>query len=601
VFVERLDKLPPELPDFRPAPPISDREAWTNLPADIAERLLTDGAEALAKPWPALLASDYMRYLREGDRARFEALYFARRNELNALVLAECVADDGRFLDAVIDGIWLLCEESGWQLPAHNSQVRDGTRFPLPDPAKPVIDLFAAETGAQLAMVASLLGERLDAVSPDIVARIDSELETRLFGPYLARHFWWMGNGDEKMNNWTAWCTQNVLLAAFARPLPAEKRDAILRRAAASLDAFAKDYGEDGACEEGPLYYRHAALCLWGALTVLSNVAPDAFAPLWRLPKIRNMAEYLPFMHVAGAHYINFADSSAVLEPAGAREFLFGVAVGSPALTSYALTDTAGSAGTGQPGDVNLWYRTIEIMAAHTMRTQAIEPVRRPDRYFASIGLLVARDGEWTLGVKAGDNGDGHNHNDVGSVTLYRGETPFLIDIGVETYTAKTFSPQRYEIWTMQSAWHNLPTFGGVMQRDGAEYGASDVAVEIGDDVTAMRFDIAGAYPPQARLRSYRRSVELVKGRGVRIEDLHDGDLPAELSLIFAHRPVLHDWGIALDGLGRIAVSGAGAPRVEEVAITDARLRLAWPQAIWRVLLPFDGAKLSLWITGEVS
>ena len=53
--------------------------------------------------------------------------------------------------------------------------------------------------------------------------------------------------------------------------------------------------------------------------------------------------------------------------------------------------------------------------------------------------------------------------------------------MGVETYTAKTFSPQRYEIWTMQSAFHNCPTIDGVMQSAGRQFAASDVAYRAGD------------------------------------------------------------------------------------------------------------------------
>ncbi|MBP0575285.1 heparinase II/III family protein, partial [Mycobacterium tuberculosis] len=83
---------------------------------------------------------------------------------------------------------------------------------------------------------------------------------------------------------------------------------------------------------------------------------------------------------------------------------------------------------------------------------------------FPSVGVLVARDDRFALAVKAGDNGDSHNHNDTGSITLYKDGRPVLIDVGVESYTQKTFSPRRYEIWTMQSAYHNLPTFAGVMQ-----------------------------------------------------------------------------------------------------------------------------------------
>lgn len=156
-----------------------------------------------------------MEYTQNGNRSRFRSLYFARRIKLNALVLGECIEGEGRFLAEIIDGLWLICEESGWQLPAHNSHVRGSPRTPLPDPQNPVIDLFAAETAANLALVSHLLASQLDAT---LVARISSEIDQRITKPYLSRHFWWMGNGDERMNNWTAWITQNVLLSTFCSP-----------------------------------------------------------------------------------------------------------------------------------------------------------------------------------------------------------------------------------------------------------------------------------------------------------------------------------------------------------------------------------------------
>src|SRR5207248_10198558 len=86
----------------------------------------------------------------------------------------------------------------------------------------------------------------------------------------------------------------------------------------------------------------------------------------------------------------------------------------------------------------------------------------------SSAGLDVAAWG--------GHNRQSHNHNDVENVIVYGSGKPVLIDVGVETYSAKTFSAQRYEIWTMQSAYHNLPTINGIMQGAGREFRATDVS-----------------------------------------------------------------------------------------------------------------------------
>jgi hypothetical protein len=594
LVARRLAALPPTLLDFRPAPPAADRAAWTALPEMVRARLVARGEAALESEWPALSARAYMSYCRDGDRDGFETRYMTRRRMLNALALAECAEGRGRFLEAIADALWAICEESGWQLPAHNSHVRGGSRAALPDTAAPVIDLFAAETGAQLAVLATLLGAELAEIAPDLARRLDREVEARIVTPYLGRHFWWMGNGDEPMNNWTAWCTQNVLLAVFCRPTTQAIRRAVAHKAAASLDAFLKDYGADGACEEGALYFRHAGLCLFNAISVLDAAAPGVFAPLWREPKIRNIADYILNAHVDGDWYFNFADCAARAGRCGAREFLFGLAVGSDALADFAARDWAEDAAPDLPEEVNLFYR---LQAAFTAPALAARPgvrAERRDVFYPSIGLMIARDDRFALAVKAGDNGDSHNHNDVGSFILYKDAQPFLIDVGVETYTAQTFSQRRYEIWTMQSAFHNLPTFGGVMQREGEAFAARDVEVCFAADEARIAMELAGAWPEEAGVASYRRSVRLVKGQGVEVEDCFDGARPAELSLMFASRPRVGDGVFSVEGLGEVRLEGAGAARLEEIAIADARLRQVWGDQLYRVLVPIAAPRLVL-------
>ncbi|MGO7565176.1 hypothetical protein ACC754_39020, partial [Rhizobium johnstonii] len=63
-----------------------------------------------------------------------------------------------------------------------------------------------------LATVFSLLRDELDGISPEITARVERDIEILILSPYLDLHFWWMGRGEERMNNWTAWISQNFLL-----------------------------------------------------------------------------------------------------------------------------------------------------------------------------------------------------------------------------------------------------------------------------------------------------------------------------------------------------------------------------------------------------
>lgn len=594
MFSELIGSLPEILNDFHPVESDGLVPKLRQLGEGRCLDLVGAARAALQAGWPQILASDYRQYTLSGNRSDFEALYFRRRLMLNDLVLAECVEGQGSFVDAIADGVLLICEESGWQLPAHNAYGRGGARLPLPDPDDPVVDLFAAETSANLAVLLWLMRAKFTAVDPRLPGRIEREVCQRLIAPYLNRHFWWMGAGDERMNNWTAWITQNVLIATFTLPTSQETRRAVLVKALSSLDSFLKDYADDGACEEGVLYYRHAALCLFGAMAVLDQAAPGLCDALWREPKIRNMAEYICHMHVCGGFYFNFADSSAVLDPCSVREYLFGWAVCSKDLVNFASADIRDAADPLLSKEWNLWYRLLAAMTLPDLPGKTTVDEEKRDIFYPGIGLFVARDGQFDLAVKGGHNGEGHNHNDVGSLTLYKDGKPFLIDVGVETYTAKTFSPRRYEIWTMQSAYHNLPTFAGVQQQDGEAFRARDIQTRFDAGEAEISLELAGAYPATAKLRSYSRTVRLVRGSHVELVDVHDGNGAATLSLMTAIEPTVEAGRLVFGDLGSIEMSGAGAPVIEPIAIEDARLRQAWPERIFRTLLPLEAGRLVL-------
>ncbi len=410
--------LPKSFAAFSPFASASQREFWEGLPECLKEKLLAEGQKGLAffaggGQWPPLYASAYRDFLQTGNRIRFEDSYFNRRNMLSVFALAECIEHEGRFLSALCDGIFLLCEESGWQLPAHNSYRRDAPQLPLPDAGSPVIDLFAAETGAQLAVIYFLLKDELDAISPLIAKRIQEELMRRIIRPYLESHFWWMGDGDEPMCNWTPWCTQNVIFAAFLVPCAEDMRRKILEQALYSLDCFVKDYGEDGCCNEGVEYYRHAALCLFNAVSAISAVTGGLLDGLWQDKKLRNMAEYVLNMHFPqSSHYFNFADCSPEAGKAGAREFLFGKKCGSSALCSFAARDWQHSSAEeklcGLSFDsrkgCNIFYIIQSLAAAGELdaylplpETQADGAAPSQPVWYESTGVFILHRGMYSL------------------------------------------------------------------------------------------------------------------------------------------------------------------------------------------------------------
>ena len=591
---EQLAHLPEFLPDYRPFPPVKEHTAWQGLPLRAKQRFLQAGEAALQTPIAPLPLSLWLDFTHTGRRTPWETAYFSRRARLCALVSAECVEHKGRFLDEIADTVWAICEESAWQLPAHNSYVRDTPQLPLPDTTRPIVDLFAAETGALLALTRYLLPDELDTAAPGITARMERELDARILTPYFTSHFWWMGNGEEPMCNWTSWCTQNVLLTVFLLPTTQQQRKAAVKQAAYSLDCFLKDYGADGCCNEGAQYYRHAGLTLWGCLEILSNVAPEAFRPLFRETKIKNIAEYICNVHVEGPYYLNFGDCSPLAGRCGAREYRFGQAVGSDALQALAAADFRADADPDhlQNPDgsthINLWYRLTTAFAEQELMEYAAVPQHRSAVWYPSVGIYAARQGSWVLGAKFGSNGDSHNHNDTGSITVYKDGRPFLIDIGVESYTKKTFSPQRYEIWTMQSGWHNLPQFdpdgAKYDQQPGAAFAAADVTVT--DALDGLAMDLAPAYGSVPGLGRYRRSVHLTD-TGLTLRDETDYPGTVALTLMSVEKPAVDGDTVAFGALAAAAVTGADKIVTEAVPIADPRLRQAWPDTLYRTRIYF--------------
>lgn len=600
--------------DYIPFSNCLDRDFWDTLDIQIKEQILSDGNEALCSPFPAIYASDYMDFTISGDRNSFETIYFQRRHMLNKLILAECVENKGRFTAKIIDGIWLICEESSWVLPAHNTYVRDTPQAILPDTQKPILDIFACETSALLSMAVYLLKKQLDDISEIICRRVVNELNYRIVTPYINKHFWWMGNEDEPMCNWTVWCTQNILLTAFL-PIGLGLSDCtkqqIFNKASYSIDCFLKDYGEDGCCDEGAQYYRHAGLCLFGCLDILNAVSNNHFLSLYSNSKIKNIAMYICNMHVDGPYYFNFADCSPLAGRAGAREYLFGKATKQDMLMQFAAKDFFTSYNdktllSDESQKLNLYYRTQSIYYLNEIinyydsanSSKVLTTPDPDDLYYKSVGIWIVKNKTFSLAVKTGNNNDSHNHNDSGSIIVYKNNKPVLCDIGVETYTKKTFSPDRYEIWTMQSCYHNLPTINGLDQSAGEEYCVSDVSITSDNGISELVMNINTAY--FGLKDPYTRKVSFDKNRNkICIQDTTDYE-NVVLNFISFDKPesVCKDVssGNMMVGQASVEYKGASVIEVETLPITDARLMTAWSHDLYRIRMKLTDNRFEMLI-----
>jgi len=225
------------------------------------------------------------------------------------------------------------------------------------------------------------------------------------------------------------------------------------------------------------------------------------------------------------------------------------------------------------------------------------------DAWLPGIQVMTARLSEGSaqglyLAAQGGHNGQSHNHNDVGNFMVYADGMPAIIDVGVETYTAKTFSPQRYEIWTMQSAYHNCPTIDGVMQSAGREFAATEVSCRAADRAAELRLNLAKAYPPEAHLAAWNRTLRLDrKANAVEVVDDYGLTQAAKVITLTLMTPCAArvsapgEITLPMPSGGPVRVGFDGGvfhASVEEIPIKDAQLRRSWGERLYRVLLRAD-------------
>lgn len=655
--LSHLHPAPPDLhtlraDDWQPFPPIGNREAWTALPESLRQELIRQGDAWHDYDWAPIRATTFLEFCRNGNRSRFEEVHFSRRHALHHLVVAECAEGNGRFLDPVINGIWAICEESFWGIPPHSFAPLH-PHAGLPEVTYPVVDLFAAETGALLAWTRSLLGARIDANPHTAIVtdRIEHEVRTRLINPYRNVAWWpWLRCGNRPDNNWNPWIHSNLIACVLLIETDPEVRIDLLSRCISGIDVFLSGYGADGGCDEGTVYWQRAGASLFEALEWL-HLASDGKLAVWDVPLVREIGLYLPRMHVSGDWYVNYADGAARVGVDADLAWRYGRRTGDPALSAHGaygasleiahdrFLQAGGRAKSpNAPTDVHTLRRkpvigdnilsigrTLpKLFGASELGKEAIDarPPLIREAWLPDVQVLVARARAGDprglfVSARAGHNGDSHNHNDVGSFIVALDGHPVLVDVGVETYSAKTFGPERYSIWTMQSGYHNLPSVDGFDQSPGRQFGAREVACDVAAERVAMRMNLAGAYPAESGIRDWWRAIILDRDPVtspdgvITISDAWDLATEAphrlSLSLMVSGLPVVVSPGLlhvsspgrtlsmtfeavhhgpGSDGVGLLLI-----PEIEEILTTDPRLRRVWGDHIWRVRLHATDAR----------
>lgn len=583
-------------------PTYQSREFWEGIPEVMKKQYIAEAGEYIDYNWPVVKATDYLEIIRSGDRR--QEVYAACRAALMAVVMGELIEGEGRFIDQIINGVWYYSEQTWWGWSAHLTAQK--APHGLPDADEPVIDLGVGEITNILSWTWFLFKDEFDKVHPLIAKRLKNEIMKKAVIPYYERDdFWWQGlDGSRDVNNWNPWTNHNMLTAILILEDDWNKKVAGVEKVVKSLDQFINVYPNDGGCDEGPSYWGRAGASLYQNLDLLKRATNGRF-DVFDIEIIQNMGNYIYKAYINYPYFVNFADADATTGSRPQIIYSYGKDIGDPIMKKFGAFLAEKQDWETEPPGGKVDEQIMQLMHLDEIANAEAENALISDFWLPETQVAGARDQEGSTDgfffcAKGGHNAESHNHNDLGTCVLYYNGKPCLVDIGRETYTAKTFSSRRYEIWTMQSGYHQLPKINGVDQKEGREFVAKNSTFSADSKKAVFSTDISDAYPEKAEVKEWVRGYRLDRGRKFTVTDNYElnevTEKPTTLNFITSCK-------VTDNGDGTINLEGDGftlqmkynakvlTPTIEVTEITDRGLSRYW-DVITRIVLEFKDPKI---------
>jgi len=579
-------------------PGYKDRKFWEGIAANIRQEYIKRAEDYLDYAWPVVKATDYLEFIRSGDRR--QQVYAACSNALISLVMGELIEGRGRFIDQIINAVWYYSEQTWWGWSAHLNPQKAGSG--LPDVNDPIVDLGVGEVTSNLSWTYYLFKDEFDKVHPLISRRLLQEIAKKSLTPYFVRDdFGYMGFRGGRPNNWNPWVNYNMLTSYLLLETDPVKKVAEVQKIINSLDKFLNGYSDDGGCDEGPSYWGAAGALLYESLEILKNITGGKF-DVFNDPLIQNIGKYFYKANIHAPYFINFADADATTGGNASIVYRYGKAINDPVMWKFGAYLAEKSNWGERMGGGRIGDQIRNLGLINEIRSAEAEEALVSDFWFPDTEVAGARDKAdsfkgFFFGAKGGFNAESHNHNDVGSFLMYFDGKPCLIDLGREEYVAKTFSSRRYEIWTMQSGYHNLPVINGTDQMQGAEYKAKNTTFTATERLARFSTEIAGAYPEAARIKSWIRTYTLNRGKSFVINDKYElsgidpGKITSSNLITYCKVTEINPGLLKFEGdgfsLNMTYNRKTVKPVIEVIEVTDRSLKRYWPDGVTRIKLEF--------------
>ena len=443
-------------------------------------KLSEDGIKPLTK-------ESFDLYFKTGDRASFEDDYFSRRAFLTrAFILSLLYPENGEYIKTLESIILQICEEYSWVIPAHYYSHK--------------VDLFSSETALLIAECISFSGDKID---EKVKQKAYNEIKKRVIDMYEENEFVW----EKYSSNWSSVCPSCIAITMMYLYPEALKRN--LERIINCQKLFLSGFSDDGICMEGPSYWSYG----YGNFVWLADALKDysdGKYNLFDLPKARKVAEYPNYSVICGGAFVSFSDSSR--KAVFSKALINCISSHYPDI-EYNLNDCELIYAKSSSNIQNAILRNFFFGGLKTSFEGKFK-----DYFFLFLGQMIFNRRHYSFAIKAGNNAELHNHNDVGSFIFSDGEGQALCDLGAGYYNSEYFSEKRYDILCTSSFGHSLPIIDGCGQKAGKDYSGT-----ISRDGNTVFLDIENAYGIKELKRLNRTAAACENG--VVITDSYEGNI----------------------------------------------------------------------------
>lgn len=517
---------------------------------DARDELLEIGEKFLACPIPELTFEAWMKYRETGIRSDYEKAYFQRRGRLAVFAIMSRLTGESRWLSALEETIWAVCEEFAWAVPAHLAQMDNISEMPQE------LDLFSTETAHALGEISVLLK---DSLSPLLIGRMRAEVRRRVIDPFLESpplHWRW----ELWENNWVSVCASGITHSLVYFGEPGELEDSterILQYAKRFLDGFP----DDGACLEGSSYWLYG----FGFFAQMAETLfyhSNGSLNLFKWDKVEKIAGFLPKTCLCGKWSVMISDANN-------REFIHDAGL-THLLARRFPTVPLLPQSLRRPLGMDECYRfgTLLRNLLWTFPTQ-LKPLQvLNDVYFPQAQWYIANRETYACILKAGHNDEPHNHNDIGHIALVSAQDGYVLcDLGAGAYTADYFHPQtRYSKLNNASRGHSVPLINGKEQLAGRKY-VGDLKQE---DENTLTVEFSQAYG-QSELKRLERNVFFFENKVSLRDSFEFSQCPAELAerFITELRPIITNEDVRIGGMRLLWDSALWSPHLTKEKYED--------------------------------